>query len=47
MARSLVKVAHVPVLIGDGHCLEVMAIASGLEIATDQEEIYLVLLLGF
>ena len=44
---SLVKVAHVLVLLGDGHCLEVMVIACGLEIATDQEEIYFVLLLGF
>jgi hypothetical protein len=44
---SLVEVAHVLVLLGDGHCLEVMVIACGLEITTDQEEIYFVLLLGF
>jgi len=43
----LVEVAHVLVLLGDGHCLEVMVIACGLEITTDQEEIYFVLLLGF
>ena len=41
------EVAHALVLWGDGHCLEVMAIACGLEVATDQEEIYFVLLLGF
>jgi hypothetical protein len=44
---SLVEVGHALVLWGDGHCLEVMAIACGLEVATDQEEIYFVLLLGF
>ena len=44
---SLVEVAHALVLFRDGHCLEVMNIASGLEVATDQEEIYFVLLLGF
>jgi hypothetical protein len=42
-----VEVAHVLVLLGDSHCLEVMVIACGLKITTDQEEIYFVLLLGF
>ena len=37
------KVAHVLVLLGDGHCLEIIVIACGLEIATDQEEIYFAL----
>ena len=40
------EVTHVFVLLGDCHRVEVMVIACGLEIATDQEEIYFELLLG-
>ena len=39
------EVGHVLVLFGDGHCLEVMVVACGLEIATDKEEIYFELVL--
>jgi hypothetical protein len=43
----LVEVAHALVLLRHGHCFEVVFIADGLEITTDQEQIYFVLLLGF
>jgi hypothetical protein len=43
----LVEVAHALVLLRHSHCFEVVFIADGLEIATDQEQIYFVLLLGF
>ena len=42
----LVKVAHSLVLLRHGHCSEIMVIANGLKIPTNQEQIYFVLLLG-
>jgi hypothetical protein len=41
-----VEVTHSLVFLRHGHCLEVMFIADSLKIATNQEQIYFVLLLG-